>query len=121
MNVVNYVVFKLESLAINIDLWLTCCVILGKEHNLSEPWFYNLQNESNKTHLVEMLHRLDTKYMKCLTRLSQAPCCGQCLRSDYPGSGEMEICMRLFTGSTQGIHTYELVGTQDWAEGEGEL
>lgn len=42
-----------------------------------------------------MLHRLDTKYMKCLTRPSQAPCCGQCLRSGYPGSREMEICMQV--------------------------
>ena len=39
MNVVNYVGFKLERLAINIDLWLTCCVILGTECNLSEPCF----------------------------------------------------------------------------------
>ena len=40
MNVVNYVGFKLERLAINIDLWLTCCVILGTECNLSEPFFF---------------------------------------------------------------------------------
>lgn len=30
--------FKLERLTINIDLGLTCCVILGTECNLSEPW-----------------------------------------------------------------------------------
>ena len=42
MNVVNYVGFKLERLAINIDLWLTCCVILGTECNLSEPFFFFL-------------------------------------------------------------------------------
>ena len=36
--------FKLERLTINIDLGLTCCVILGTECNLSEPWvcfFFN--------------------------------------------------------------------------------
>ena len=40
MNVGNYVGFKLERLALNIDLWLTCCVILGTECNLSAHWVF---------------------------------------------------------------------------------
>ena len=76
MHVVSCVGFKANSLAVKADLWLTCCVTLGKERNLSESRFYHLQSEINNTHLAEVLHGLDTKPMNHLPRPRLCPWSG---------------------------------------------
>lgn len=86
--------FKVEILPINVELWLTCCVIIGKEHHIFEPWFYHLYSEPSNTHLVEVLYGLDNKVYGCLMCWSQVLCPGAVSQVRSPRKTEMEVDMQ---------------------------
>lgn len=97
---------------------LTCCVILGKEHDFSELCFCHLSNAINNTLYVERLQGLHTQYMKCLV-YHRGTVHGQCLRSGSLGNKlrDGDLPAGSYLGSAHGIHACELGEMQDWTEG----